>query len=181
MTKEFEREQEPAGLEFTPEGWVVDDLEFFRLVMGHPPPRPYSYLTQLKDDARAWRPWAFWIAGAAALALAVITGQWWLMAVGVWVLAIWFWMFRNLVRQVRNCQVVIGVIETLAPHPLGGGSGTAQALIADKGQIPVALLPRLADAVRHHQGPAEAAILYTPQSQFSLVIAVRPLPAGSKS
>ena len=193
MTREFERGPGPSGLEFTPEGWVADDLEFFRLVMDHPAPRPYSYLTQLKDDARAWRPWAFWVAGAAAIALAVLTEQWWLVAVGVCVLAIWFSMFRNLVRQVRNCQIVIGVVETLAPHPLyangkwlaataiGGGWATAQALVADKGQVPVVLLPRLADAIRYRQGPAEVAILYTPRSQFSLVIGVRPLPLGSKS
>ncbi len=178
MKSESANDQTTTGLEFTPEGWATDDLPSFRLIMDHPPPRAYSYLTQLKIDALAWKPWAFWLGGVAFLVLAVIVKQWWLIVVGLFVLNAWFTMFRSVVRQMRDCPVAIGIVKALAPHPLLRGSATAQALVADGKEIPVVLSSPLAGVVRTWQGPVEVAILHTPQSQFSLVIGARPVPAG---
>lgn len=157
----------------TPEGWVVADLKAFRIFVGHPPPRAYGYLDQLKEDAQSWKPVAFWVVGIGMPMLALATGWWYLMPLGAAVLALWFWMFWATVRYFRHSPVVIGVIETLKRHPLLHDYSTAQARLTDGREIPVTFPTLLAGDILDEQGAVEVMVLYDPKSEYSMVIAAR--------
>jgi len=172
-------DQPDQGVEITPEGWLVTDIKEFHLLKDHPPPRPYSYVDQLKEDARSWKPVAFWVVGTVLIGLGAAAQQWLFLPVGVFVLGVWFRMLQKAVDHLRHSPVLRGALEALGPHPLLPDWRTARALLGDGRQIPVVLPARLAGAVGDEHGPVEVLVLDSPQAQYSSVFGIRAIPSCS--
>lgn len=164
--------------EVTPDGWVVTDLETFRLLADHQPPRPYGYLHQLSVDGRSWKPITMWFIGGGLIIVAVALGWWLLLPLGGTILLSWFRMFRRTVRYVREAPVDVGVVGALRPHPLLRDYSTAIAMIADGREVPVTFPTLLADGIIKGGGQAEVLFLDDPRSEFSLGLGVRAADDG---
>jgi hypothetical protein len=168
----------------TPEGWVVIDVDAFRFVADHQPPRPSAYRFLLWEDARSWKPLALWISvagfGAAGLAsirwLSLPVGAV-LLCVGAFLLWFWFVLFRSVGRDLCHSSAGVGVVEALSPHPLLRDHSTATALTPEGQKVPITLPTRLVDAFIDADGRAEVFFLQCPGSQFSLGLAARAVKA----
>ena len=159
--------------EITPEGWVVADLETFRMIADHSPPRPYGYLHQLWIDCRSWKPITMWIISAGTIAVAVTIG-WWPLLLAAWILlAGWFKMFRNCVQYIRESPTGVGLVEELKPHPLLQDHSTAAAIMPDGQELPVTFPTRLVDGIVDRDGRVEIFFLYDARSEFSLGLGAR--------
>jgi hypothetical protein len=157
----------------TPDGWVVTDIETFRLIADYPPPRPYGYLRQFGEDARNWKPITMWAVGAGTIAVAVATGWRPLLVVGVVVLAFWFVMFRAAVRYLRDSPATVGLVGAMTPHPLLRDYSTGVALLADGREVPVDFPTRLADGIIGGGRRAEVLFLEDPRGGLALVLGAR--------
>ena len=129
---------------------------------------------QLRLDSQNWKPVAFWVVGAVLILAGAAVGNWHLLAVGVFVLAAWVMMFVSAVRTVRNYPVVVGVIDSLTPHPQVRHIATARAVTADGQAIPVAAATALAYGFLAGNGRAEVLFLHDPRSAACWVLAARP-------
>lgn len=160
-------------MEVTSDGWIVTDLETFRLIADNPPQRPYGYLDQLWIDCRSWKPIAVWVIGVGIIALAVVVRWWLLLPLGGALLAWWFLMFRRNVLYLRQSPACVGVVRAMTPHPLSSDYSTGIALMADGREVPVTFPTRLAAGIIGTGEQAEVLFLHDPQSEFSLGVGVR--------
>jgi hypothetical protein len=163
-----------SGMTRMAEGWLVQEREDFLFLYEHDPPRPYAYLRQLRDDARNWKPVAFWVVGSTLLAAGALSGQWVFALCGGLTLALWLWMFLRVARSLRHSPLRRGVVSKLEPHPLVSDQSTAHARSPDGEDTPVVVSTALAASVLDRDGRAEVLYLFEPRSQFSSVYAVRP-------
>ena len=168
-------------VEVTPDGWAVPSTfwQYYRFVTDHEPPRPGAVAFQLRVDARNWKPVAFWVVGGVLIVAGAVAGRWDILVIGVFVIAAWAMMFANAVRTVRNYPVVVGVIDTLTPHPQVPQFATARAVTADGRTIPVAAATALVRGFLAGNGRAEVLFLHDPRSAGCWVLAARPRPAES--
>lgn len=58
--------------EVTNSGWVVEDKAFFELITKNRPPRPFTYIEQLKIDAKHWKPLLVWGVALGAIISGII-------------------------------------------------------------------------------------------------------------
>jgi hypothetical protein len=171
--------------EITPEGWLVTELEAFRFVADHRPPRPAAYRFLLWQDARSWKPVALWVsaAGFTVAGLAIMRsfslplGAALLFA-GVSLLRFWFRLFRSLARDLRHGPTAVGVVEALSPHPLCRHESTATATTPEGRKVPITLPTQMVEGFLAADGRAEVFFLHSPGSQFSLGLAARAVQAG---
>jgi hypothetical protein len=163
----------------TPDGWSVPRpyWHFFRLIMDHDPPRPNAAWVQLREDACRWKPVAFWIVSGGVIATAVAAGSWTLGLAGVWVLALYFQMYRTAVKRLRNCPSVVAVFDTLRPHPEYRYASTATAVTADGQEFQVAISTWLVQEIIDRGGRVEALFLKDTGPGFRFVYGFRALPA----
>src|SRR5262245_41511116 len=112
--------------------WTTASSEATLRLYRQPPPRPSSHFTQFRVDARAYKPWVFWLGGAGLIALGFailclqpivpIPGRaisvprglrlwlgWLVVAFGVWVLLVWFSKFMQAVHATRTAPLATGV------------------------------------------------------------------------
>jgi hypothetical protein len=115
----------------TVDGWMtsIPEAAFQRYL--HPPPRPFTYLTQLLTDAANWKPWVFWIGGGGLLALgltllfryAAVLGfpaagaGAVCVAFGLNLLVSYLGMLAQAVHNFRTAPLGTGVIRGLKPAP----------------------------------------------------------------
>src|SRR5262245_10685465 len=107
-----------ANLEVTSDGWIVEDLDFFRILTDNRPPRPASFSYWLKRDVRGCLTVALWLGAASLIALAVTTGSYYLLSLALFLLCFYLICFFQTVFSFRDCPVEVGVIGKLSPHPL---------------------------------------------------------------
>ncbi|HEX4591510.1 MAG TPA: hypothetical protein VH120_16355 [Gemmataceae bacterium] len=164
------------NVEITPDGWAVPSSfwQYYRFVTDHEPPRPGAVGFQLRLDSQNWKPVAFWVVGAVLMMAGAAAGRWDLLAVGVVVIAAWGMMFASAVRTVRNYPVVVGVIDSLTPHPQVRQIATARAVTADGQTIPVAAATALVWGFLAGNGRAEVLFLHDFRSAACWVLAARP-------
>jgi hypothetical protein len=80
----------PGGPEpITPEGWIVVDLADYQFLVGHDPPRPGSFLRQVREDFRSRIAFRCWTSGG------------WLVVLGLAIFLIggeegWMWLALRL-------------------------------------------------------------------------------------
>jgi hypothetical protein len=171
--------------EVTAGGWTVEDVETFRMVTDHRPPRPHIYRKLFRSDARDWKVIALWVSGvvfsaggvAAHRCLSLPIGAL-LLFVGVFCIVFWFASYWRVARDLRHGQTVVGVVEALEPYPLFRDYSTAKALTAVGGKVSLVLLPRLTRLVKEilaAGGRAEVFFVHSRWSEFSLVLAARPV------
>lgn len=181
MNKRGRNDPFDHGVEVTADGWIVTDISGFRLLADQAPPRSSCFLHLLKDDAHEWKVVAFWIVGGGLLVWACVTQEWSLVLPGVIVLSLWVRMFRAALQDLRDCPLIIGVIEALGPPPhlLLHDHSITCAQLPDGRALQVALPTRLGRACLHEHGRAEVLILYNPKLLYSFVIGARPIPPCS--
>lgn len=158
----------------TPDGWAVTDLPWFRLLVDHPPPRPYGYLDQLKQDVRDWKCVGLWLLGIGLVALALAAGWWLLLPVGFCVLYFMCRLTNSMRRYCRDTPLCRGVIDALErPHSVWRDQSMARARLADGEEALVSLPTRLVLGMLEEQGRAEVMFLYDPTAPHSVVIGAR--------
>jgi hypothetical protein len=134
-----------------------------------------------------------WIQGVGFIAVGLATGWclsllgagWWLSLpvgvlfclVGVFYFLFWLWMFRRVVRELRDSPTAVGVVEEVALHPLLPGYSTAMVLTRDGQKVQVALPTQLVDDILLAGRRAEVFFLHTPWVQVSLGLAARAVHA----
>ncbi len=160
----------------TADGWIVadTDLRQFRLLMGHPPPRPYGYVDQRRADVRDWRCVLLWLLGVGLIAVAAATKTWLIALPGTWLLIGMFLLLRGTVGLCRDRLLRVGIVEALGGrHPLLRELSMAKARLSDGEDVSVALPTRVAAAAIEERGAAEVVMLYSPQEAYCLVIGTR--------
>jgi hypothetical protein len=170
-------------LEVTPEGWIVDDLRSFRILVDHSPPRPYRLLDILRYDVRSWRVWCFWIVGGGFLSGGLLIGAWPIAGLGAYVLIRWLGMLRTSLRYLRNAPARVGTIDAvqdLHPHPLLREYSMAVAHFADGPTLRVAVPTKFAAPILGGHGRAEVLILHDSKRHLKLgcsfAFGARPIP-----
>jgi hypothetical protein len=114
-------------------GWTTPYTEATLDLYLQPTPRPFSYGMQLRADARAYKPWLFWIGGGGLIVLGLALLYWprpageaggtlsWLgwpsILFGGLVLAAYFRMFLQAVHWTRTAPLGVGVVRTLQSLP----------------------------------------------------------------
>ena len=105
-------------VEMTPDGWYVTDPKSFRLIVDHPPPRPWGHWNQIRVDMKHWMPVAIWFICTAFVVAGFATPFWFFVFPGVYGFVRWFRIAHMSVRDIRSCPVASGVIDALRKHPL---------------------------------------------------------------
>jgi hypothetical protein len=177
--------------QITPEGWIVDSLRQYRLLVDYQPPRPYGFTDQLREDMRDWRCVGFWLLALGLIAVEPVQLLWpfappvmtpWLAGsplLGLWLCYRLFQLVRGTVQMCREGPLRTGMVWALEPgHPLLSNASMAQARMTDGEEIRVCLLTQLVSPIIDKHGRAEVLILYLPAEVYSPVIGARP-PAGS--
>lgn len=166
----------------TPDGWVTVTQFYrqFRILVDHPPPRPYDYVDQLRADLRNWKFVGLSVLSVGMLAL-LATRFWPAAAAGAWGCARLFLLVRRKVREMRESPLRIGVVEAVGPSAALGDYFMTQARLEGGDEVAVALFPPLASTVTGWGGRAEVLFLDTPKRGYSLALGVRPIPSHPDS
>jgi hypothetical protein len=175
------------------EGWVVEDSAAYQFLVGHDPPRPGSFLRQLKADAQrgpARRCWATaggtvgigvaaaWLGAEAGGPLLALPGLA-LALVGGWWLTIMLRLFLAAVRTFRRGPLLRGEICALGPHPMGAdGYSAAEARLADGRSLRVSVPTAPVAALLGRDGRVEVLLLAALDGRQGCVIGLRALPGG---
>ena len=101
----------------SPDGWISRYTEStFRLFIDHPPPRPYSYLTQLKGEVQSGYTITCWVVGVGLIVAGWFT-YWLVVVLGLLPIAFWLFAYLHGMHSIRNSVVARGIIKILKPHP----------------------------------------------------------------
>jgi uncharacterized repeat protein (TIGR04138 family) len=149
-------------------GWTTIIQKEMLLLYLHPLPRPFSYRTQLRIDARAYKPWLIWLLGGGLIALGAyslrqpkegfLTFGWSTISAGAGLLFLWLSGFLTTVRWTRNAPLEVGLIQsvkTMIPFP---DMVTADAIEADGTVVEVTTFRVIVDRLLSEHGECE--VLY---------------------
>jgi hypothetical protein len=173
-----------------PEGWIVEDLADYQFLVGHDPPRPGSFLRQVKEDFRsriAYRCWAGggWLIVLGLLIFLIGAQQGWLwLALSGLALALFgaLWLsymlrqFLVVVRMLRRGPLVLGEICSLRPHPVNSDLSVAEARLADGRSLPVAVPTAPAAALLGRDSQAEVLLVAALDQRLGGFIGIRAMP-----
>jgi uncharacterized repeat protein (TIGR04138 family) len=171
-------------------GWTTPFPAGTLLLYLHPTPRPYSHLTQLRVDARAYKPWLFWAGGAGLIILGFgltparapgLVPPWvaltCILAGGHFLLA-WFSRFLFAVHCTRTAPLDVGLIRTLKAAPPWPDLAFADAIRADGTVVEVTVFRAIVDGWLNSHGECEVLFYTRPRgrrarSDTGFVIAAR--------
>jgi uncharacterized repeat protein (TIGR04138 family) len=160
-------------------GWTTTIPRGMLLFYLHPIPRPYSYLTQLKIDARSYKPWLFWIGGGgltahrfysldgqpgAGVLGGVSSRQAWInIEFGVALLLFWLRCFFQAVHCTRTAPLEVGLIRTLKFLPPWPDLSSAEAIQADGTVVEVTVSRAIVDGLLEDHGECEVLFYKRPR------------------
>jgi hypothetical protein len=178
----------------TPEGWTAEDSAYYAFLLRHEPPRPGSFLQQLKIDVRSAEVLRYWATGIALVGAGLAV--YWidpalggvrlgllglgLALVGALRLGLYAKLLLVCVRMIRHGPVLQGTIRFLQPHSVSRKYSLTKARLADERSILVSVPTAPATALLQRDGQAKVLFIADPEERNSVVFGIRAVSKGGE-
>ena len=155
--------------------WITDDFDQFEFLKNNDPVRKGVFLRQIKADLKSTKMVIAILLILGSLIFGIIKSQAIFLLLPIIGLSLYLKMFYLVTKGTRNAPLLLATVDSIREqHPVMKTVSLTNAVLNDGKVVPVSLDKSPAERILQSNKKIEVAILHTPSSECSQVIAMRP-------
>ncbi len=155
--------------------WITDDFDYFEFLRSNDPVRKGVFLRQIKADLKSTKTFIVILLILGSLIFGIIKSQSIFLLLPIIGLSLYLRMFYLVTKGTRYAHLMLATVDSIREqHPIMKTVSLTDAILNDGKVVPVSLDKSQAEGILQSNKEIEVAILYTPSSECSQVIAMRP-------
>ena len=155
--------------------WITDDFDYFEFLRNNDPVRKGVFLRQIKADCKSTKMFISILLILGSLIFGIIKSKAIFLLLPIIGLSLYLKMFYLVTKGTRYAPLLLATVDSIREkHPTMKTVSLTDAVLNDGKVVPVSLDKSPAEKILQSNKEIEVAILYTPSSECSQVIAMRP-------